>query len=81
MTHTPDHRLLDKRAWPIGEPVWGPWCTVCLDYIRPEDDERERVMCAEDCFAFQEPVTADEYRAAYEHWRGHDVDFGCSHGR
>lgn len=34
-----------------------------------------------DCQAKQKPETADEIRQAYEHWRWHVNDSGCSHGR
>jgi len=43
--------------------------------------ERERVPCDEVCGAFEEPITFDEYRAAYEHARSHGYLSGCSHAR
>lgn len=42
---------------------------------------RKRVECDEQCRAFDEPETLDEFVDAYEHWRNHDVLAGCSHAR
>jgi len=41
----------------------------------------EYVECDDDCKALDEPVTLEEFRAALEHWEGHGVSYGCSHGR
>ena len=38
-------------------------------------------MCDEDCEAFEYPETPDEYRATLLHYKYHEVDHGCSHGR
>lgn len=32
------------------------------------------------CRALEDPVSGDEVRAAYEHWRHHGYMHGCSHG-
>jgi len=45
-------------------------------------DGRELVGCDEEqCLAYKEPKTFEEYKAAYEHWRSHNYLCGCSHGR
>jgi hypothetical protein len=44
-----------------------------------EDEERERVECDEDCGAFDDPRTLEEFKAAYLHWRQHALLDGCSH--
>ena len=41
--------------------------------------ERETVGCDEDCGAYVQPETLDEYKAALEHWMGHDYNGGCAH--
>jgi hypothetical protein len=43
---------------------------------------RRTVACAEDCGAFVDPETFDEYKAALEHWIHHSESEygGCSHG-
>jgi hypothetical protein len=43
---------------------------------------RRTVACAEDCGAFVDPETLDEYKAALEHWIHHSESEygGCSHG-
>lgn len=38
------------------------------------------VRCDMFCGAREEPKTADEFEAAYEHWREHSYLSGCSHG-
>lgn len=45
------------------------------------DIVREAVSCDAHCGAFDDPASPEEYRAAYEHWRGHAWLFGCAHGR
>ena len=42
---------------------------------------REVVDCDDDCGAFQDPATCDEYKAAWEHWQSHYCLAGCSHAR
>lgn len=32
------------------------------------------------CCALKAPVTLDDYKAAYEHWKSHRLQSGCSHG-
>lgn len=41
---------------------------------------RKLVECDENCGAFLEPVTIEEYRQALEHWMVHHFHYGCSHG-
>lgn len=41
---------------------------------------RARVRCDEECGAFEDPETIEEYKAALEHWRYHRRLAGCSHG-
>lgn len=43
--------------------------------------EREKVECDEDCGAYMEPETTMEFLWAWQHWRSHEADGGCSHGR
>lgn len=38
------------------------------------------VDCDQNCMALVEPVSAEELRAALEHWRDHSYLCGCSHG-
>lgn len=38
------------------------------------------VSCDDGCMAMVNPVTFEEYKAAYEHWRSHHDLRGCSHG-
>lgn len=33
------------------------------------------------CRALRDPHSLEEYKHAYEHWRGHAYVHGCSHGR
>jgi hypothetical protein len=42
--------------------------------------KRLHVVCDSDCKAFYIPVTFDEYRQAYIHWKEHYSCGGCSHG-
>jgi hypothetical protein len=42
---------------------------------------RPTVSCDDNCGAFAEPVTLEEYKAALEHWREHGDLYGCSHQR
>jgi len=37
--------------------------------------------CDELCKAKNKPVTLEDYKLAYDHWRYHDSWLGCSHGR
>lgn len=46
----------------------------------PDVTERTRVSCDDNCGAFEDPVTPDEFKAAYEHWKFHGYLCGCSHG-
>lgn len=39
------------------------------------------VSCDDNCKALEQPETLEEVRAALEHWRDHDAQGGCSHGR
>ena len=41
---------------------------------------REIVECDEDCGAFEEPETFEEYKATLEHYQYHHCMAGCSHG-
>jgi hypothetical protein len=40
----------------------------------------ETVNCDEDCGAYDDPHTYEEYVQAYRHWRNHHYLNGCSHG-
>lgn len=42
---------------------------------------RATVSCDEDCGAYLEPITLDEYQLALEHWKSHSSLGGCAHGR
>lgn len=57
--------------------------TVLLDPSsrQPSTVERGTVSCDEGCGAYLEPHSLIEYDAALRHWREHDADGGCSHGR
>ena len=52
-----------------------------------EFERRERetqaglVACDAFCGAKENPVTIDEYRDSYRHWRFHSYLSGCSHAR
>jgi hypothetical protein len=39
------------------------------------------VDCDDNCGALKDPDTEEEYKAAYEHWRWHGLQSGCSHSR
>jgi hypothetical protein len=39
------------------------------------------VDCDDNCGAKLDPQTFEEYKAAYEHWRGHGCLDGCAHAR
>jgi hypothetical protein len=41
---------------------------------------KKHVLCDKYCMALNEPVTFEEYKAAYEHWHHHGYLSGCSHG-
>ena len=41
---------------------------------------RVHVSCDSNCKALEDPVTFEEYKAAYEHWSSHSESCGCSHG-
>jgi hypothetical protein len=42
---------------------------------------REIVGCDQECGAYREPETLEEYKAAFEHWMNHGYLGGCSHGQ
>lgn len=42
--------------------------------------KRAIVDCDEECGAFVQPTTFDEYKAAWKHWKSHSDVSGCSHG-
>lgn len=42
---------------------------------------RPVIPCDQECGAPLDPATAEEWRAAAEHWRSHPYLSGCSHGR
>jgi hypothetical protein len=44
------------------------------------DAEAGLVRCDSFCGAKDEPVTLEEFEAAYEHWRHHGYLSGCAHG-
>jgi hypothetical protein len=62
-------------------------CGAALSEDEWSDDHADGTPCPlvacdrEDCRAKENPVTLDELRAAYEHWRSHPRLHGCSHGR
>lgn len=47
---------------------------------RHDDEGRRMVDCDERCDAYAEPVTPDEIKLAYLHWRDHSDMSGCAHG-
>ena len=38
------------------------------------------VSCDNNCLALLNPNTLEDYKLAYEHWRDHSCNYGCSHG-
>lgn len=61
-------------------------CARCGQRFVPRNAERldgegrQMVDCDEECDAYDQPVTPDEIKLAYEHWRGHSDMSGCAHG-
>ena len=55
-------------------------CKYCPDYVDTFDVSRERVDCDDDCGAYEEPQTLEEYAATLEHYKTHPYLYGCSHG-
>jgi hypothetical protein len=49
------------------------WCPECRE-------ANGLVDCDLACEAKLEPVTLEEFKVAYEHWRSHGLYSGCSHG-
>ena len=54
------------------------WNDVFAEYRKV--DGREIVDCDENCGAFVEPETLEEYKAALKHWMSHGNLAGCAHG-
>lgn len=54
--------------------------TFCYTEPMLDETDDKYVECDEDCRALTDPQTAEEIKAAYEHWRGHGYLNGCSHG-
>ncbi len=57
-------------------------CQKCNPpHDRWSDDDCPFVSCdKEECRALRDPKTPKQIHAAYEHWRYHGLDCGCSHG-
>jgi hypothetical protein len=43
-------------------------------------EHRVLVDCDDDCGAFEEPETIEEFRSTLEHYKNHQSLGGCSHG-
>jgi hypothetical protein len=55
--------------------------SLCAYHEQKQNEIREIVECDDNCGAYEQPKTFKEYKAAWEHWRGHSSLSGCSHER
>lgn len=44
-----------------------------------KETEREIIRCDDNCGAYVEPQTLEDYKKTLEHYKYHSVDSGCSH--
>jgi hypothetical protein len=52
------------------------------DVLDKKTDAKEVVVdCDDNCGALRDPKTSKEIWKAYQHWRHHKADSGCSHGQ
>ncbi len=50
------------------------------DFMEQYEKDHPLVECDLECGALNKPDTAEEIKAALEHWKSHSSLNGCSHG-
>lgn len=56
------------------------WLGLGRTMEQAETRPRTTVDCDDDCGAFEEPVTLEEYENTFQHYRMHGWLNGCAHG-